>query len=216
MAVVRPVFPDFTGFGQAVGDHTPPSTDGRRNRRDRNRDSVVEAMLGLFDEGNFAPSSEEIAARAGLSARSLFRYFEDIDDLVRAAIHQQIRRVLPTVEVDVSTDRSLADRVESLVAQRLRMFDAMGAVGQVARLRANFHPLIAAELRQARAYLRQQIADLFKPELSALAEHEAQARVAAADVVTSFEGYLLLRDDQALERDACAEVLTTALHRLFA
>ena len=51
----------------------PDTVDGRRVRRDRNRDAVVDALLTLYGEGNLEPGSAEIAERAGLSPRSLFR-----------------------------------------------------------------------------------------------------------------------------------------------
>ncbi|HQZ33105.1 MAG TPA: TetR family transcriptional regulator, partial [Ilumatobacteraceae bacterium] len=69
--------------------------DGRHARRDRNRLAVVDAMLLLYAAGNLEPSSDEIAERAGLSPRSLFRYFDDLDDLVRVAISRQYERLLP-------------------------------------------------------------------------------------------------------------------------
>src|SRR4051812_19171062 len=109
-----------------------PLEDGRRNRRERNRESVVSAMLSLFDQRNFSPSAEEIAAEAGLSARSIFRYFDDIDDLCRAAISRQLERVLPTLDFDAAPGQPLDVRIDSVVRQRLGMFDAMGPVGQVA------------------------------------------------------------------------------------
>ena len=69
------------------------TTDGRHARRDRNRLAVVDAILALFSEGNFEPTSDQIAERAGLSPRSLFRYFDDLEDLNRVAIARQFERV---------------------------------------------------------------------------------------------------------------------------
>ena len=68
-------------------------------------------MLQLYAEGNLDPSSDEIAERAGLSPRSLFRYFDDLDDLVRVAIGRQHERLLPLAGLDVSVDSPLAARV---------------------------------------------------------------------------------------------------------
>src|SRR3954469_716010 len=104
------------GAGRAEAD------DGRTARRDRNRESVVQAMLDLFREGNLAPGADEIAARADLSPRSLFRYFDDIDDLTRAAIELQQRRVIPLTALDVDADAPLPARITALVEQRVRVF----------------------------------------------------------------------------------------------
>ena len=188
--------------------------DGRTLRRERNRAAMVDAMLELYCEGNLAPSSHVIAQRAGLSPRSLFRQFEDIDDLVRAAIDRQLERVRPTLDLDIAHDAPFAKRVAALVEQRQRMFDAIGAVGKVSRIRAPFQPLIAAQLRQAGSFLRHQIERLFATELAHFEPAHAASALAAADVVSSFEAHQLLREDQRLSRAKAAAVLTDSLTRL--
>src|SRR3546814_12280183 len=71
------------------------TTDGRSLRRDRNRMAVIDAVLALYDSGNLAPSSDNIAERAGTSVRSVFRYFDDVDDMLRAALGRQQERLEP-------------------------------------------------------------------------------------------------------------------------
>ena len=192
-----------------------PQEDGRRLRRERNRTAVVDAMLELYRDGNLAPTTEEIAARAGLSPRSLFRYFDDLDDLVRAAITRHIERVMPSValDVDAGPDATCPERIAALVRQRMRLFDAIGSVGQISRLRAPFQPLIATQLRRARAFLRDQIAQLFAPELAALGP-AAEHVLAAADILCSFEAHQLMRDDLRLAKSQVATTLTESLTRL--
>ena len=48
----------------------PLVVDGRHLRRQRNRDAVVAALLELYGEGNLDPTTDEVAQRSGLSARS--------------------------------------------------------------------------------------------------------------------------------------------------
>ncbi|MEQ1699278.1 MAG: TetR/AcrR family transcriptional regulator [Ilumatobacteraceae bacterium] len=191
-----------------------PNEDGRHARRDRNRLAVVDAMLELYAEGNLDPSSDEIAERAGLSPRSLFRYFEDLDDLVRVAIGRQHERTLPAVRLDVAVDAPLADRVARLVAQRQRLFGRISSVGIVSRVRAPFQPLIASELAIARSYLRRQIEQLFAPELAALGKVGGAQALAAIDVLTSFESVHLLQDDQQLSAAEIEATLAGSITRL--
>ena len=190
--------------------------DGRHARRERNRLAVVDAMLALYGEGDLDPSSDVIAERAGLSPRSLFRYFDDLDDLVRVAISRQHERLLPIALVDVSVAAPLADRVERLVTQRLRLFDKIASVGIVSRVRAPFQPLIASELALSRSFLRRQVEQLFAPELAARGSAGAVGAIAAIDVLTSFEALQLLRDDQHLTRRHIEATLTDSIHRLLA
>ena len=190
--------------------------DGRHARRDRNRLAVVDAMLSLYATGNLEPSSDEIAERAGLSSRSLFRYFEDLDDLVRVAISRQHERLQPQSGLDVSSSGSLADRVSRLVTQRVRLFDRIGSVGIVSRVRAPFQPLIASELTISRSFLRRQLGQLFAPELAGRDATGAAGAVATIDVLTSFESLNLMRDDQRLSCAQIESALTDAITRLLA
>jgi AcrR family transcriptional regulator len=190
------------------------SLDGRRLRRDRNRDAVVEALLALHREGNAAPSADEIAARAGISARSLFRYFDDVDALVRAAIAHQQERLAPLFVIDLDPDEPVAARIEAFVAQRVRLLEAMGPVGRLARSVAARQPLVAEELTRIRAGLRAQLASAFAPELATLDPADGASTLAALDVLLSWESYDLLRNDQGLTAMRAADTMAAALRTL--
>ena len=186
-------------------------TDGRRLRRERNRGAVVESLLGHYREGNLAPSAEDIAERAGLSPRSLHRYFDDLDDLARTAIDRAQADVAHLFEVRAAPDDPFAERVRALVDQRSILFEAVESVALVTRLRAPFHRVVADNLTRNRARLRRQIERLFAAELSDLDSVLADRRLALADVATSFEAYRLLRDDQGLDVDEARSVLTESI-----
>jgi AcrR family transcriptional regulator len=198
----------------APTETTAPPTDGRNLRRDRNRDAVVTALLGLYREGNLGPNADEIAERAGISVRSLFRYFDDVDTLVRAAIARQQEHLAPLYAFDASVDQPLAERVDRFVAGRVRLLEGMGEVGRVARALAARQPLILAELARIRGALRRQLTDLFAAELDQLPPAERATTAAAADVVASWESFDLMRNDQGLSRDDAAAAMGAALRRL--
>jgi TetR/AcrR family transcriptional regulator, regulator of autoinduction and epiphytic fitness len=191
------------------GPDRPMRSDSKRNR-----DTVVDALLSLHREGNLRPSSNEIAERAGISPRSLFRYFADIDDLSRAAISRQLDRVRPMLEIDVAADADVAERVAALATSRARVFETMGPSGLVARLRAPFKPVIAAELAHARLFFRQQVEQVLAPELARMDVATRTATVAAIDVLCSFESWQLLRNDQGMDEAAAGAALRIAVVRL--
>ena len=188
--------------------------DGRRLRRQNNRTAVLDALLALYREGNYQPSAAEIAERAGLSPRSLFRYFDDVDDLNRAAIDAQLARARPLLAFDVTADQPTAVKISGAVASRLRLFDTLAPTARAARISAPRHPLIAAQLTEARSYLRHQLERLFAPELARLGSASAAAVLSALDVLCSFESVELLRRDQKLSRAKTAAALEEALSRL--
>lgn len=189
-------------------------TDGRHLRRDRNREAVVAALLELYREGDITPSTEEIAARAGISARSLFRYFDDSDALVRTAIARQQEHLAPLYVLEIDPSMALRYRIDAFVAARVRLVEAMGPVGRVARNLASKQPRIAGELGRIRALLRDQAAAVFAAELASRSAGDAVATLAAVDVLASWESYHLLREDQGLSRDDAATVIATGLARL--
>lgn len=53
--------------------------DGRRDRRKRSRERIVEAAFLLIQRGNWRPSVVEIAAQAGVSVRTVFDIFGSLE-----------------------------------------------------------------------------------------------------------------------------------------
>jgi AcrR family transcriptional regulator len=193
---------------------TEASTDGRRLRRDRNRQAVVEALLELYRGGQLSPSADQIAERAGISARSLFRYFDDIDALVHTAVERQQQHLAPLYALRAKADQDLPARIDQFVADRFRLLEGMGYVGQVARGLAPTQPVIAAELTRVRAALRSQVQTLFADALDAADPSERPALAAAVDVACSWEVHHLLRTDQGLSGAAARRVMVLSLRRL--
>ena len=199
----------LTGFSR--GAAKGPETDGRKQRRLRNREAVVDALLDFYREGNLRPSTDEIAERVGLSPRSLFRYFDDVDDLAGAAVARAQSRVLNLLAVEAEPDSERSLRIKALVDQRFRVFDAVGHAATVTRLRAPFQPVLAERLQENRSFFRLQLADLFETELSALPTARARGVLATLDVLTSYESYDLLLHDQNLTANQAKSALVHSI-----
>ena len=207
----------FIAAGERAGVRPSERTeDGRHQRRDRNRIAVVDALLSLYSDGNLDPSSVEIAERAGLSPRSLFRYFDDVDDLCHEAVMARQRKLLPLLVIDATPSDPIETRIAGLLRQRAAVFAAMGNTGRVARLREPFLPVIAVELGTARTFLRGQIEKLFMAELAAMSPAAASAVLMSTDVLCSFEARQLFTGDQQLAAETVDQNLTMLLLGLFA
>ena len=188
-AMTDPIVADACSFTGDEAIHT----DGRRAWRDRNRLAVVDALLDLYAEGNLRPDAQEVAERSGVSRRSVFRYFDDRDDLDRAAIERQQQRVMHLVEIPSIGEGSLPERIAGLALQRVTLFEQLGAAGRVSRLRAPFHTVIAGQLEQSRRFFRRQLERQFAPELGHMDNAAKGETLSAADVLCSFESYDFLR-----------------------
>jgi len=203
---------DVTGFRDGSLDGA--ESDGRRRRRLQNREAVVDALLDLYREGNLRPSTDEIAERAHLSPRSLFRYFQDVDDLAGAAVSRAQERAAPLVTMDVPPEAARRLRIKALVDQRFRIFDEVGHAATVVRLRAPFQPVLAMLLAQNRAFLREQARELFAPELRGLGRARGRDVLAVLDVLASFESYELLQRDQGLSSTQARAAMVSAIGAL--
>ena len=185
--------------------------DGRRLRRAQNRLAVIEALGELHREGNYEPSAAEIADRAGLSQRSLFRYFDDVDDLYRATIEHHIEEAAPLLEVTVPGGAPTADKARRLAEARVALFDLIAPAAKAARITGWRHEVMAAQIRRGRAFYRAQLAELFADELAAMPDDRSSAALAAADVIAGFESYDLLRHDQRMSKGRVAAIVEQAL-----
>ena len=60
--------------------------DGRRLRSERTKQSIMEAYIELLRELPEIPTAAQIAARAGISTRSIFERFVDLQGLSLATV----------------------------------------------------------------------------------------------------------------------------------
>ncbi len=139
-------------------------TDGRRARAERNRDAVVEAILDLLCEGVEYPTAEAIAERSGVSVRSVFRHFDDLESLHAAAVDRHSDRIRDLFEPPPSGG-PLARRIDELAARRSRLFEAMTPVRVVGERLRGRSEVIDERLEFVRELLRSQVTTLFEPEL---------------------------------------------------
>jgi len=185
--------------------------DGRRARRDRNREAVVDAYLDLVREGDMHPNVADVAERSGVSHRSVFRYFADKDELARTAVQRQTAWASSLAAIPVAATAPLDDRIAALVEQRAEMFDRIGAVGRLSRALAGRQPIIAEQLELSRRFFRKQVKVLFERELTALGEPDSGEVLGAIDVLCSFESYDLLRRDQGMSQVRAKRAMARAV-----
>ena len=72
------------------------TTDGRKLRSEDSKRRIVSAMLELVREGKIAPTAEEVAGRAQIGLRTVFRRFKDMESLyaeMARAIYQRVASI---------------------------------------------------------------------------------------------------------------------------
>src|SRR4051812_35437271 len=147
------------------------TVDGRSARALRTRDSVVDAVLELVGEGHTRPTAREIADAAGISVRSVYVHFDDLDDLFRAAADRHFEQMASVLQ-PVDATLGLVERVAASTDQRVRIHEGFGAVRRAAEQWAPQSPALADVLRQGRVVGRQDIERLFGAELVGRTDHD--------------------------------------------
>jgi AcrR family transcriptional regulator len=175
-------------------DEDEPRDDGRRLRSERNRLAVIDALLGLYDQGILEPSASLIAEASGVSERSVYRYFADLEDLAASALTRQFVQVLPYF-ADPDPEGSLPQRAEALVDQRIRLHDRMANLARAAAFHAVRSPTLARAVADRRRMLRDQVARQFATEFEGLPSRRVRILLAGLDQVTSLEALDYLRSD---------------------
>ncbi len=190
------------------------SLDGRTARRDRNSEAVLDTVLALFEEGNLVPTVEQVAERSGVSLRSVYRYFEDMEALLRAAIARRVANVEPLFVLPHLGEGPLDKRISRLVDHRLTLYASMRPALRAALLRAPQAPLIAAQVATRRRQLTEQVHAHFALELKAMTRGQAAAVAACVDVLCEFESMEHLREQEGLSPARMRKTLITGVRAL--
>jgi AcrR family transcriptional regulator len=197
-----------------TADASPTAaTDGRRLRSERSRDAVVDALLALYDEGELRPGAAAIAARAGVSERSVFRHFEDLDALVESAIARQWARIRHRFAPPDPTG-SRARRASALVEQRLAIHDIAAPAMRAASLLAPDSSRLSETFALRRRLLDAQVEQQFARELARRARADREELARALCAIASLEHVEYLRAHAALSRGAARAVLTRTTRAL--
>lgn len=166
----------------------------------------MSALLSLYDDGEIEPSVARVAELAGVSERSVFRYFLDTDDLAATAIKIQMERVQHFYE-GLATTGSFDERLAAIVDHRLRLFDAVRGVMRASVVREHRSEMVHSASEFRRNFLRRQADEQFRVEIAGRA---AVAR--AVDVALSLETLAYL--DSQHSRSAMRSTVETMLRAI--
>lgn len=195
-------------------DRDEARVDGRSARRARNREAVLDAVHELFTEQRSFPTLESVAARSGVSLRSIHRYFPDSEGLMLEALARRIRLADPLYELDRVGEGTLAERIARLVDQRLEIYEHAHATIRVAFAVADSMPLIAAQVTRREEQVRDQVRAHLAPDLATLSPEQQDAVLSCAEVLTHFAAIDRLRQGRGLTAEQVRGILVEGLTRL--
>lgn len=199
--------------GKSAPQALPTRVDGRAARATRTREAIAEAVLTMLEEGHLRPTAPEVAQRAGVSLRSVFQHFSDMEGLLASVSERQMESVLAQARY-VPDDGPLSARIQALVAERARLYELITPVRRVGHLHEPFSPVIAERLQWSRARARDEVAAVFAMELNALPSSVRREVLAGLTAAASWSMWEALRSHQGLTATAAGGVMHRTLEAI--
>jgi AcrR family transcriptional regulator len=195
---------------QAPVGEPAPVVDGRRQRGQDNRARIVAAMLEIIQGGDLSPSAEQVAARADVGLRTVFRHFQDMDSLYRemsVAIEAEMRAVVDSP----FRSEDWRERVVELIYRRSGVFERIGPFKRASDAFRHRSKFLEGDGARLTAALR----EILKRELPPAVIADPP-KLEILDLLLSYESWSRLRREQGLSVKRAQEALETAVRRLIA
>lgn len=188
--------------------------DGRVARGERTRWAVVEAHAELLRDGVLRPTAKLIAERAGISIRTLWLNFGDMEALM-AATGQYWMDEDAALRTPVDAGLPLPERIDLWCVQRARRMENLSPAAASALLVEPFSPSLTSARQEHRTRLHLDLAATFAAEIGPFTDPETvsplhQALFVASNGMT----WLVLRRDEGLSFEVAAEVMQYTFTRL--
>jgi TetR/AcrR family transcriptional regulator, regulator of autoinduction and epiphytic fitness len=172
--------------------------DGRVRRGARNREAIVDALVACYEAGELRPSVPEVAARAGVSVRSVHNHFADVEALRAEVAQWQWQRHASLI--------GPVETIEELVAQRAAFYEAVTPVRRAALLSIHDSPTIARNLARLDRVLRRQLDATFVGLGRDLLDE--------LELVTSWDAWNRLRTAQGFSAARAQNVVVAIIRKL--
>jgi TetR/AcrR family transcriptional regulator, regulator of autoinduction and epiphytic fitness len=166
--------------------------DGRRARGLRTRDAIISALLDLVAGGDVAPTAQRIADRAGVSVRSVYQHFADVEGLYADAAERTYAWVRETAK-DLDTSLPLSRRVDAFVEDRSSILEALLPFHRAVRLMEPNSDRVRAFRLAMEKWDKDRVGKVFAPELRAMESSQRSAVLGGIDVLASADSWDHLR-----------------------
>ena len=177
--------------GENEGDQTA-ETDGRRQRSERSRKQIIDAMFDLLAKGEMAPGAARIAERAGVGLRTVFRHFEDMDSLYREMMRQAEQKFLPVFMAPFKGE-TWREQLDELIRRRADMFETIMPLKVAAGMRRFQSQFLMDSHHRFRALEESGLQAVLPDSLC-----RDEVLFGALEVSLSFHAWRRMRQDQSL------------------
>jgi AcrR family transcriptional regulator len=201
------------GHGNLVSESEP--ADGRAARSHRSRRAIVDAMRALHAEGDLRPTAPRVAERAGVSLRTVWQQFADMETLLVEANRRDDEIVRSLME-RIDPDQPLAVRIALFTGQRARILEQMTATWRAARLSEPFSRELARHKARTLGIAKRDLEKVFAAELTELAGTKRQQLLDGLHAISIWSFWESLRTELNLDQGQAGELLRATFTALLA
>lgn len=181
--------------------------DGRRRRSENSRNRIVDAMIELVADGRITPSAEEVASRAGVGLRTVFRHFTDMESLYAAMTGRLAEHYEMWLIPFDSTDWQ--GQLVEVIERRTATYERLLPFKRAGDAHRHMSPAIQAEHARVLAIMRQRLRSFLPPSIA-----DDAVCFETIDLMLSFEAWQRLRDEQGLTIDLARRIVLREVLRL--
>ena len=183
--------------------------DGRTARLERNRAEIVRAQVEHVRETGRLATADEIAERANVSQRSVYRIFGDKATLLREASNYVYRQLAERSPFPELSGLPLQERVYRVVDHLASIYEFITPMKRVLA-KSEIDPEVALEERErVRARYMARIRDVFSDLV--LPEEPLPVRRRAFGLIASWNAWEYLRSEARLSIEDAKEVIRHAI-----
>ncbi len=191
------------------------AVDGRHARHLQNKARVVQAVLDLIRETGAVPTVDAAAERAGVSRRSVFRFFTDRESLMRAATEARQHEMAAMFPPPEPPAASLAGGVQAVVDHRAAVYEYISPARQLAERLKCTDPIIRSEHERLRRSRRACLAEYFREYLPPPGPQWERA-LDGLQLALSWNAWWVLRHDFGRTTDEAKEAVALAVRGILA
>jgi AcrR family transcriptional regulator len=175
--------------------------DGRLKRSERSRKEIITAMIMLMNSGMYAPTAQKISDEAGVSIRTLFRHFPEMDMLYREVDEAMKPSYQRHLEKQLMTG-PLEKRIVSAVDSRIMTYIETAHIEKATHSLLWRSKFMQENYRRVQTRLRKSLLKAL-PELKKLSQESREV----VEAVTSFEFFERLHMHQNLSEKTCKKII---------
>ena len=187
---------------------TQANVDGRLERRKASRKKIVNCTRKLIIEGYAEPTAEQVAERAGLTTRTLFRHFPDMQSLYLEVITEGRELAFAVMDEPFPTGSS-AELLRTIVARRARVYEHLLPLQISRTLLLHRSDQAQSDTRNDVIRRRKRLREILPGQVTA-----DPLLFEAIDGVLGIVFWMSLRRDQKLSAQRAEEVMLHAVLRL--